>query len=132
MIIHLQGATAENTAAARISLEALTRSWGQEITQAPAQTTTAAKTSDDDHGKVIDPVSLAALILSIPTAALAVLDLADRIRKRRRASELISHAQQLATQHVTLTLISRTRTTELTTLTPDQLLDLLDSEDPAS
>jgi hypothetical protein len=131
MIIQLQGATAENTAAARRSLEALTRSWGQEITEAPAQTTTA-KISDDDHGKVIDPVSLAALILSVPSAALAVLDLAGRIRKRHRASELISHARQLSSQQVTLTLISRTRTTELSTLTPDQLLDLLDSEEPAS
>jgi hypothetical protein len=132
MIIQLQGATAENTAAARNSLEALARSWGQEITETPAETTAAASSSDDDHGKIIDPFSLAALILSIPPAALAVLDLADRILKRHRASELISHAQQQAAQHVTLTLITRTRTIELRTLTPDQLLDLLDSEDPAS
>ncbi len=70
-------------------------------------------------------------MLSIPSAALAVLDLADRIRKRRRAAELIDHAQQLATQQVTIYLISQGRTVELRTLTPDQLLDLAD-EDPAS
>ena len=70
-------------------------------------------------------------MLSIPSAALAVLDLADRIRKRRRATELIDHAQQLAAQHVTVHLITQGRTVELRTLTPDQLLDLAD-EDPAS
>ena len=42
-------------------------------------------------------------MLSIPSAALAVADLADRIRKRRRATELIDHAQQLAAQQVTVT-----------------------------
>ena len=69
--------------------------------------------------------------MSIPPAALAVRDLADRIRKRRRANELIDHAQQLAAQQVTVYLMSRSRTVELRTLTPDQLLDLAD-EDPAS
>ena len=76
-------------------------------------------------------MSLATLVLSIPSAALAVLDLADRIRKRRRANELIDHAQQLAAQQVTVYLITPGRTVELRTLTPDQLLDLAD-EDPAS
>ena len=76
-------------------------------------------------------MSVAALVLSIPPAALAVLDLADRIHKRRRATELIDHAQQLAAEQVTVSLISQSRTVELRTLTPDQLLDLAD-EDPAS
>ena len=49
-------------------------------------------------------------MLSIPSAALAVLDLADRIHKRRRATELIDHAQQLATQQVTVYLITQSRT----------------------
>ena len=61
---------------------------------------------------------------------LAVADLADRIRKRHRAAELIGLAQELATQRVTVYLISAGRTVELRTLTPDQLLDLAD-EDPA-
>jgi hypothetical protein len=57
--------------------------------------------------------------------------LADRIRKRRRAAELIDHAQQLAARQVTVYLVSPGRATDLSTLTPDQLLDLAD-EDPAS
>jgi len=130
MIIQLEGAPA-STAAARHALQALARSWGHDTAEAPAET--AAGTSRDDPGKSIDPVSLAALAMSIPSTALAVLDLADRIRKRHRASELIDHAQQQAAQQVTLTLITRTRTAELRTLTPDQLLDLIAGEqDPAS
>src|SRR6266704_3073392 len=119
MIIQLEGATAENVEAARRSLDAVAHSWGHEIAQAPAEATAAAGTIHD-NGKVIDPVSLAALVLSIPSAALAVQDLADRIRKRRRARELIDHAQQLAARQVTTRLISRSHTVELRTLTPDQ------------
>jgi hypothetical protein len=77
-------------------------------------------------------VSVAALVLSIPSAALAVLELADRIPKRRRARELIEHAQQLAAQEVTVCVMSRSRAVELRALAPDQLLDLLADEDPAS
>ena len=76
-------------------------------------------------------MSIAILVMSIPSAVLAVRDLADRIHKRRRAKELIDHAQQLAAQQVTVCLISRSRTVELRTLTPDQLLELAD-EDPPS
>ena len=70
-------------------------------------------------------------MLSLPSTALAVADLADLIRKRRRAQELITRADQLAGQHVTASVISRGSIIELRTLTPDQLLDLLTSEDPA-
>ncbi|MDQ2883672.1 MAG: hypothetical protein M3Y48_21575 [Actinomycetota bacterium] len=127
MIIQLESATAENVEASRRNLEALAHSWGHEMIKAPASTPDAAAAAGNDD-KVIDPVSLAALVLSIPSAALAVLDLADRIHKRRRAKELIDHAQQLAAQHVTVCLISHSRPVELTTLAPDQLLDLLADE----
>jgi hypothetical protein len=131
MIIQLEGPATGNMEAAQRNLQALAHRWGYEITQAPAGALTAA-TSHDQHSKVIDPVSVAAAVLSIPSAALAVLDLADRIHKRRRARELIDHAQQLAAQHVTVRLISQGRTAELRTMTPDQLLDLLAGEDPPS
>ena len=105
MIIQLDSATTDNADAARRSLEELARSWGHEITQAPAEATSAARPGHDD-GKAIDPVAVASLVLSIPSAALAVADLADRIRKRRRAAELIDHARQLAARQVTIYLIS--------------------------
>jgi hypothetical protein len=61
-----------------------------------------------------------------------VQDLADRIRKRRRAKELIDQAQQLAAQQVTVSLTSQGRTVELRTLDPDQLLDLAGQPDSAN
>jgi hypothetical protein len=61
-----------------------------------------------------------------------LLDLADRIRKRRRASELIEHARQLAAQRVTACVMTKRGAVELSGMTPDQLLDLLDDQDPAS
>lgn len=132
MIIHLESATtAENAEAARRNLEALAHIWGHEMAEAPADTREAAEVARNDD-KVIDPVSVAALVLSIPSAALAVLDLADRIRKRRRATELIDHARQLAAQQVTVCLMSQSRPVELTTLDPDQLLDLLADENPTN
>ena len=131
MIIQLESATAENVAAAKRGLEAMARNWGQEIAEAPTAAAAAA-TNHRDGGKVIDPVSVASLVLSIPSAALAVADLADRIRKRRRAQELIDHARDLAAQQVTVSVISHSRTVELRTLDPDQLLDLQAGEDPAS
>lgn len=76
-------------------------------------------------------MSIATLVMSIPPAVLAVRDLADRIRKRRRAKELIGQAQQLAARQVTVYLMTPGRTVELRTLTPDQLLDLA-GDDPAS
>jgi hypothetical protein len=126
MIIQLESATAENAEAARRSLEAMVRSWGHEVSEAAAA---AGSSRDDDRDKVIDPGSLIALVLSIPSAATAVLDLADRIRKRRRAEELIDQAKQLADQGVVACVISQSRTVELRTLAPDQLLDLLAGEE---
>jgi hypothetical protein len=127
MIIQLESATAENVEAARRNLEALAHSWGHQMIEAPANASDAAVAARNDD-KVIDPVSIAALVMSIPSAALAAVNLADRIHKRRRAKELIDHAQQLATRQVTLCLMSQSRPVELTTLAPDQLLDLLTDE----
>ena len=128
MIIQLEGLSQDHTHAAGRGLGAIAQNWGTEITPMPA---TAAATSHRDNGKAIDPTSLATFVLSIPPAALAALDLADRIRKRRRAAELIDHAQQLATQQIIVHLITRDRAIELRTLTPDQLLELA-AEDTAS
>jgi 3-methyladenine DNA glycosylase/8-oxoguanine DNA glycosylase len=131
MIIQLESATAEDTTMARRSLEELARSWGEEITDTHASPPASGITRYGD-GKVIDPVALATLAVSIPSAALAALDLADRIRKRRRAAELINHARHLAGQQVNIYLLAPARAVELRTLTPDQLLDLLTDDHPVS
>ena len=132
MIIQLESANTENTQAAKRSLAAIVHSWDGDIAEVPATATTAAGTIRPDDGKVIDPVAVATLVLSIPPAALSVLDLADRIGKRRRAQELIDHAQHLTTQNVTITVTTGNHTAELSTLTPDQFLDLAASENPDS
>jgi hypothetical protein len=131
MIIQIESSTAENVEVARRSLVSLAQSRGCQIAEPPAEVTAPAKAMDSDD-KVIDPVSVAALVVSLPSAALAVLDLADRIQKRRRAKELIDQAQQLAAQQVTLSVITQTRTVEIRTMAPDQLLDLLAEQDSAS
>jgi hypothetical protein len=129
MIIQLECASAGSAERARHSLEALARSWGQEITQAPAG---SAPVGSRDKDKAVDPVALASLVLSLPSAALAVADLADRIRKRRRAEELIDRAEHLAVQQVNVYVIAQGQPVELRALTPDQLIDQLADEEAPS
>lgn len=125
MIIRLESSTAEHLQAARQHLETMAHRWGYELHVHPAAPPVAVHNSE----KGIDPVSVAALALSIPSVALAVLDLADRIQKRRRAHELIDQARQLADQHVTVYLITQSRPLELPTLDPDQLLAAITDEE---
>ncbi|HTW28773.1 MAG TPA: hypothetical protein VME92_16725 [Acetobacteraceae bacterium] len=77
--------------------------------------------------RVIDPISLAALIVSLPGAALAVWDLADRIRKRRRAQAVVAAAQTLrAERQVETWLIAADQTPRaVADLDADRLLDLV-------
>ncbi|MQY15184.1 hypothetical protein SRB5_53620 [Streptomyces sp. RB5] len=120
MIIELVGA---DTEAAGKSISELTASWGY-----PAEPVRAEKPAEDPDTKVVDPVSLAALIVSIPSAVLAVADITDRIRNRRRAGELIERARELQAQQATARLVLEDRSVDLATLTPDQLLDLTADE----
>jgi hypothetical protein len=128
MIIQLESATPQGITDACGQLEVLTDSWGHPLADPPAQRSEAGK-PDTGRDKAIDPVAVAALLVSIPSAALAVVDLADRIQKRRRATELIDQAQRLAAHQVTMYLKTEPPT-ELATLTPDDLLDLLAEENP--
>jgi hypothetical protein len=128
VIIKLESTSTTNLDEARQSLQSLTRTWEEEITSPPGDTPTTGRADS----KGVDPVALASAVVSLPSAALAVADLADRIRKRRRAAELIDHARQQAARQVTITLIAPGSITNLATLTPDQLLDLQATQDPAS
>lgn len=130
MIIKFVGATDQNVKAAEQSLAAVTSSWGYQPEPAP-RTIPAERPSTGPGTKDIDPVALASLIVSIPSAMLAVADITDRIRKRRRAHDLIEHAQQLEARQTAAKLVIEGRSVELATLTPDQLLDLIADERPA-
>ncbi|WP_306333681.1 hypothetical protein [Streptomyces sp. KL118A] len=124
MIIEFVGADAET---ARKSVAALTTAWGY-----PPESVPTAEPAIDQDSKVVDPVAVTALVMSIPSAMLAVADIADRIRKRRRASDLIERAQQLRAQQASARLVCEDRSVDLATLTPDQLLDLIADEDSAT
>jgi hypothetical protein len=81
----------------------------------------------DADRKVIDPISLAALILSIPPAVLAVIDIADRLTKRRKAQAVIDAAKKAkAEQKVDIYMLTLDQTPHsVANLMPDQLLDLV-------
>jgi hypothetical protein len=128
MIIRIDSTTTDDATAARHDLDELARDWGHELTDQARPYHSAAGDTD----KVIDPVALASLVLSIPSAALAVADIGDRIHKRRRARHLIDHAQQLANHLTTITLLTPDGARELAHLDPDQLLDLFATDDPST
>ena len=73
-----------------------------------------------------------ALIVSIPSAALAVLDLADRIRKRNRAEDLLDHAHQLTAQNLSLVVTVDGRPVTLTSLSADHVLDIASADEQAN
>lgn len=124
MIIEFVGA---DTEAAGKSFAALTASWGYPPEPAP---TAEPATGPDTKG--VDPVAVTSLVVSIPSAMLAIADIADRIRKRRRAGELIERAQELRAQQATVRLVCEDRSVDLAALTPDQLLDLVADEPSAT
>jgi hypothetical protein len=75
--------------------------------------------------RAIDPISLAALILSISGAVLAAMDLADRIAKRRRAKALIDTAERLRVEKkVEIFVVTVEGSRALRDLSPDALLEL--------
>jgi hypothetical protein len=130
MIVEVRGTTAEDVEAARRELVALTREWGHEAEVADEAPRVEADRPDD---RGVDPVAVAALVVSIPSAALAVHDLVDRMRNRRRAKELVDRAERLRTQHVTLWVVRPGEPpAELADLAPDRVLELMDGEEPAA
>ena len=74
-----------------LAAAALVTALGPEDVEAHRQR--VAEASDADR-KVVDPISLATLILSIPTAVLAVIDIVDRLKKRRKAQAVIDAAKR--------------------------------------
>jgi hypothetical protein len=107
-----------------LAAAALVSALGPEGVEARRQKVTEMPDADR---KVIDPISLTALILSIPSAVLAVMDIADRLNKRRKAQAVIDAAKQAkAEQQVDIYLLTAEQTSQpIADLIPDQLLDLV-------
>jgi hypothetical protein len=100
-------------------LTAVTSEWGVKVNVAPA----GESDLPDSARKVIDPVSVAALVISIPAALLAVTDLADRIAKRRRATQLTANPPAAdSTARAYIIIDGQLHT--LDSIQPDQLLHL--------
>jgi tetratricopeptide (TPR) repeat protein len=76
--------------------------------------------ASDAERKAVDPISLATLILSIPTAVLAVIDIVDRLKKRPKAQAVIDAAKQAkAEQQVDIYLLTLDQTPQpVADLTP--------------
>lgn len=126
MIIRVDGSRAAEVDAAGREVAELARGWGHGVSEVSAEEAAGAGRGGS---KAVDPVAVASMVLSIPSAALAVGDLAERIRKRHRAKELIDRAERLADDQVSVRVVTRTRTVEVRGLDPDRLLELLSAED---
>lgn len=101
-------------------------------TDVPIERTTPSALSEVER-KAIDPISLAALILAIPGAVLATVDLADRIAKRRRAKALVDTAQRLRREKQVEVYITRIDTPKaLADLSPDEVLALAPNGKPTT
>ena len=85
--LYVQGAGAEQAA------QDLARLLGEEYDTTPAVHNNASS-ADTGEPRRIDPATGIALVLSIPGAILAAVDLADRIKKRKKADRLIQWARQ--------------------------------------
>ena len=112
-----------------IAATAIVHALGPEDAEARRQPVTEAP---DAERKVVDLISLATLILSIPTAVLAVIDIVDRLKKRRKAQAVIDAAKQAkAEQQVDIYLLTLDQTPQpVADLTPDRLLDLVAALQP--
>jgi len=79
--------------------------------------------------RALDPVAVTGLLLSIPSALLAVWDLADRIRKRRTAQTLVEQAGRLRIERgVESWVLTLEGPRALDRLTADQLLELVSGQ----
>jgi hypothetical protein len=102
----------------------------QEFAPGTEITTQPVAEADDEVRRAVDPIALASLILAIPGAILAVLSLADRIRKRRDAQTLLDQVKRIEVTHrVRVYVISEQGSKSLDQMNADQLLDLVDQSD---
>ena len=106
-------------------LAALIESFGAE---ARAETLKPDDASDEWR-RAVDPMALAALIVSIPSAVLAVIQIgdriADRMEKRRRARQLLEQARQIREAgRVEIHIVGKDGARSLVTLSPDDLLEM--------
>ncbi len=94
----------------------------------------AAAPSAAEARRAVDPVSLATLVLTIPAAVLAVMDIADRLTerlaKRRRAETLLDRLRAIEVERsVRIRVETADGDRGVADLDPDALLDLASRRD---
>lgn len=88
-----------------------------------------ADQADATLRRCLDPIALAGLILAIPGAVLTAMDIADRIRKRRRANALIDTGRQAEAElGVRVVVVTAAGARRLHDMGADDILALI--EDP--
>jgi hypothetical protein len=125
MRLRLVGEPQQDLAAATDTIERLVEEWGGDVRI--EQASQGAPTPDH---KGVDAIAVAALVLAVPSAVLAVVDLADRIRKRRRAMQLIEEARQVnVTYSVQVFIETAGGPLLVSDMDPDRLLELVPAEE---
>lgn len=113
--LHLEGGDAEAAAAEIAAL--MEASFGRRPERARAG-------RSDGEGDKADPVAVAALVLAIPGAALATMDLAERVRLREKLGRLIELARRLRRERGTVARLETGRGLEdLAGLDPDRVIE---------
>lgn len=120
--LHLDGDGADELA------DALTAFFDKEFGRRPHRSREKPETGGGDKA---DPVAVAALILSLPSATLAAFDLAERIKLRDKIVRLLALIRR---QHNDKGAVARIETPEgmqdLAVMDADRLLEVTGSERP--
>lgn len=119
----------DNAQRAASELAALVESFGAEATAEIVKPDDAS----DEARRAVDPVTVATLVLAIPPAVLAVIQIGDRIadqmEKRRRAKQLLERARQMReTGKIEIHIVGEDGVRLLIALSADDLLDLADAK----
>ena len=120
---HLQGEQAATTAAALETFFAET--FGAEIRRE-----SPPPLANGGAEKAVDPIAVAALVLSIPGALLATVDLAERLHLKQKVERLIALARREWREHGTRIWLRRRNATPLA-LDEIEPADVLDAADQA-
>jgi hypothetical protein len=90
-----------------------------------------ARVTDENTGTRTDPIALAALILAIPSAVLATVELIERIRNKEKLDRLIEQSRKLQKKHSTTRIriiTPKGKVIELENITSSEMLDIAAEE----